>query len=91
MSVDPIDDESGSFLVLVNAEERYRLWPTFADVPTGWRRAFAARPRRLSSHIEQNSTDKRPGTLGERLASGGDYEGKPTNSVNTTGRLVNTR
>jgi uncharacterized protein YbdZ (MbtH family) len=32
----PFDDK-GSFFVLVNDEEQHSLWPTFADIPDGWR------------------------------------------------------
>ncbi|QRN79648.1 MAG: MbtH family protein, partial [Nocardiopsis sp. BM-2018] len=32
----PFDDTEGSFLVLVNDEDQYSLWPGFAQVPQGW-------------------------------------------------------
>jgi MbtH protein len=31
----PFDDEDGEFLVLINHEEQYSLWPAFKDVPAG--------------------------------------------------------
>ncbi|GAA3207269.1 MbtH family protein [Actinocorallia longicatena] len=34
--MNPFDDPPGRFLVLVNAEGQYSLWPAFADVPAGW-------------------------------------------------------
>ena len=37
VSINPFDDDNGSFRVLVNDEEQHSLWPTFADVPAGWR------------------------------------------------------
>ncbi len=37
MSLNPFDDDNGTFYVLVNNEEQHSLWPTFADVPAGWR------------------------------------------------------
>ncbi len=37
MSINPFDDDNGSFFVLVNDEEQHSLWPAFADVPAGWR------------------------------------------------------
>ena len=37
MSINPFDDDNGSFFVLVNDEEQHSLRPTFADVPAGWR------------------------------------------------------
>ena len=33
MSTNPFDDETGTFLVVVNDEDQHSLWPTFADVP----------------------------------------------------------
>lgn len=32
----PFDDENGEFLVLVNDELQYSLWPTFREFPAGW-------------------------------------------------------
>ena len=37
MSTNPFDDDNGTFYVLVNDEEQHSLWPTFVDVPAGWR------------------------------------------------------
>lgn len=37
MSINPFDDDNGRFLVLINDEEQHSLWPTFADVPDGWK------------------------------------------------------
>lgn len=31
----PFEDENGTFLVLVNDEGQYSLWPAFLDVPAG--------------------------------------------------------
>jgi uncharacterized protein YbdZ (MbtH family) len=41
----PFDDDNDSFFVLVNDEERHSLWPTFADVPTGWRVVYTEADR----------------------------------------------
>jgi hypothetical protein len=32
VSINPFDDDNGSFFVLVNDEEQHSLWPLFADV-----------------------------------------------------------
>ena len=37
MSTNPFDDEDGRFYVLVNDEDQHSLWPTFSEVPAGWR------------------------------------------------------
>jgi uncharacterized protein YbdZ (MbtH family) len=72
MSVNPFDDDNGSFFVLVNDEEQHSLWPTFSDVPAGWRVAFGEAERAAClDYIEQNWTDIRPKSLRDRLAEGG--------------------
>ena len=32
-----MDDERYEFMVLVNDEEQHSLWPTFKDIPLGWK------------------------------------------------------
>lgn len=73
MSINPFDNDDGSFLVLVNDEGQHSLWPAFADVPAGWRVVYGRRPGEDSraaclDYIEQNWPDIRPKSLRERLA-----------------------
>jgi glycopeptidolipid biosynthesis protein len=71
LSSNPFNDDNGSFLVLVNDEEQHSLWPTFADVPAGWRAVYGDAYRAACpDYIEQNWTDIRPKSLRERLANG---------------------
>jgi uncharacterized protein YbdZ (MbtH family) len=73
MSLNPFDDENGSFFVLINDEEQHSLWPTFADVPGGWRVAYGEADRvACRNYIEQDWTDIRPKSLREMLAEGRD-------------------
>jgi MbtH protein len=69
--VNPFDDEEGRFLVLVNDEGQYSLWPAFAEIPDGWTTAHgpAARSACLE-FIEENWTDMRPMSLREQMAEG---------------------
>jgi MbtH protein len=64
----PFDDESGEFMVLVNNEGQYSLWPTFKDVPAGWN-AVGPRGERKAclAYIEENWTDMRPKSLIEQM------------------------
>lgn len=72
MSINPFDDDNGSFFVLVNDEEQHSLWPSFADVPAGWTVVHGEAPRaECLEYIEKNWTDIRPKSLRERLAQGG--------------------
>lgn len=71
VSVNPFDDDNGSFFVLVNDEEQHSLWPTFADVPAGWRVVYGEADRAAClEYIEQNWTDIRPKSLRDRLSEG---------------------
>jgi uncharacterized protein YbdZ (MbtH family) len=68
VSINPFDDENGSFFVLVNEEEQHSLWPAFADVPAGWRVVYGEADRAAClDFIEQNWPDIRPKSLRERL------------------------
>ncbi|MFF2199702.1 MbtH family protein [Streptomyces sp. NPDC058145] len=74
MSVNPFDDESGRFFVLVNDEEQYSLWPAFAEIPKGWRVVFGEEGRaECLDFVEKNWTDMRPKSL--RVAMEADSGG----------------
>lgn len=71
MSINPFDDDNGSFFVLINDEEQHSLWPGFADVPAGWRVVYGEADRASClEYIEQHWPDIRPKSLRERLAQG---------------------
>ncbi|WP_367139063.1 MbtH family protein [Saccharothrix sp. HUAS TT1] len=62
------DDENGVFLVLVNDEAQYSLWPSFLDVPAGWSVDFGPDARSAClDHIERNWVDMRPRSLVESM------------------------
>ncbi|MFF8234947.1 MbtH family protein [Streptomyces caelestis] len=68
MSTNPFDDPDGTFLVLVNDEGQYSLWPAFAEVPAGWTVALAETDRQSAlDHIEKNWTDLRPRSLRDAM------------------------
>ncbi|MGF6889231.1 MbtH protein [Nocardia sp. GAS34] len=68
MSTNPFDGEDGRFSVLINDEEQYSLWPSFADIPHGWRRAFGEDSRSACmEYIENNWTDMRPKSLRQSM------------------------
>lgn len=62
-----VDDD---FLVVVNDEEQYSIWPSDRDLPAGWR-AEGTRGGKESclAHIEQVWTDIRPLSVRRRMAS----------------------
>ncbi|TWP45713.1 MbtH family protein [Lentzea tibetensis] len=60
----PFEDQDGTYLVLINDEEQYSLWPEFAGVPGGWRVVMGPDSRAAClAHIEQNWLDLRPKSL----------------------------
>lgn len=64
----PFDDNDGPFLVLVNDEEQHSLWPSFAEVPAGWRIVHGPEPKESClAYVEANWTDLRPRSLRERM------------------------
>lgn len=68
MSTNPFDDETGTFVVLVNDEDQYSLWPTFADLPAGWHKVFGAAGRaECLAYVEENWADMRPRSLREAM------------------------
>lgn len=60
----PFDDAEGTFLVLVNDEGQYSLWPAFAEVPAGWSVVHGpdSRPACLD-YVEATWVDMRPTSL----------------------------
>ena len=63
----PFEDENGRYLVLVNDEEQHSLWPSFAEVPAGWRVVFGEDTRSACvAYVEEHWTDLRPASLRER-------------------------
>jgi uncharacterized protein YbdZ (MbtH family) len=69
MTVNPFDDDSGTFWVLVNDEEQHSLWPVFADIPAGWRVVYGEADRAACmDYIERNWADIRPRSLRQTLA-----------------------
>lgn len=60
----PFEDDSAMYVVLVNDEGQYSLWPDFAEVPAGWSVAHERDTRQASlNFIEQTWTDMRPKSL----------------------------
>jgi MbtH protein len=64
----PFDDDQGDFLVLVNAEKQYSLWPSFREIPGGWNRVGPQGDRKdCLEWIEKNWTDMRPKSLVDQM------------------------
>ncbi|GKU52261.1 hypothetical protein NJB14195_35050 [Mycobacterium montefiorense] len=82
LSLNPFDDEKGSFLVLVNDEDQHSLWPVFASTPAGWRVVYGEADRAAClDYIEQNWSDIRPRSLRERLTGSQSDVWRPQDQV----------
>jgi MbtH protein len=68
--MNPFDDESAQFYVLVNDEEQHSLWPIFAPIPAGWSTSLGpATLEEALAYVEESWPDIRPKSLREALAS----------------------
>ena len=64
----PLEDEATEYVVVVNHEEQYSLWPGFREVPAGWT-AVGPKGSRAEclAWIEENWTDMSPKSLRESM------------------------
>jgi len=69
----PFENPEGKYLVLINEEGQYSLWPSSIRVPTGWTVVHGPTHRRdCLDYIETNWTDMRPASLRSAgIAKGG--------------------
>jgi uncharacterized protein YbdZ (MbtH family) len=71
----PFEDPDAQYLVLVNEELQYSLWPVFADVPPGWTIAHQASSQADSlAFVEQSWTDMRPKSLVDHMTHSRPYD-----------------
>ncbi|WP_242909163.1 MbtH family protein [Actinomadura terrae] len=62
--INPFEDESASYLVLVNDEGQHSLWPEFAEIPEGWTAVCGPDTREVCvTYVETHWTDLRPRSL----------------------------
>lgn len=64
----PFEDENAEYLVLINHEEQYSLWPAFRDIPAGWTATGPRGKRReCLDWIDKNWVDMRPKSLRDAM------------------------
>jgi MbtH protein len=62
------DSRESSYLVVVNAEEQYSVWPSDRDIPAGWTAEGTEGSKdHCLGHIGKTWTDMRPRSLRERM------------------------
>lgn len=63
------EDDDQSYLVVVNDEEQYSIWPEGRNVPAGWKPVGGGRSKQdCLAYIETVWVDMRPRSLRERMA-----------------------
>jgi len=64
----PFEDDEGEYIVVVNKEEQYSLWPAFKEIPAGWSATGTRGSRKdCLAWIETNWTDMRPKSLRDAM------------------------
>lgn len=62
------DDDDAEFLVVVNEEEQYSIWPAQKPVPAGWREGGRrGKKAECLAFIDVTWTDMRPLSLRKEL------------------------
>lgn len=73
---DSFDSEPGEFVVVMNDEEQYSIWPADRELPRGWSSVGVRGPKdECLAHIETVWTDMRPRSLREAMER--DLRGDP--------------
>jgi MbtH protein len=58
------DDDSTTFLVVMNHEEQYSIWPDYREIPAGWRAVGkSGKKAECLAYIDEVWTDMRPLSL----------------------------
>ena len=65
MSTSCFDREDETFIVLVNHEEQYSIWPHWKAVPGGWRavEGIQGDKKTVLEYVDKTWTDMRPLSL----------------------------
>ena len=67
MSTSCFDRDGETFIVLINHEEQYSIWPQWKAVPGGWRAVDGVQGDKQTAlaYVEKHWTDMRPRSLRE--------------------------
>lgn len=72
----PQDEDTGLYIVLINEEEQYSLWPKQKSIPVGWRAVGKEGSKsECSKYVDEVWTDMRPLSLRRKMA-----ESQPTDT-----------
>jgi MbtH protein len=63
-------EESTTYVVLINDEEQYSLWPKHKKIPEGWRAVeMEGSQEQCSAYVDRVWTDMRPLSLRKTMAA----------------------
>ena len=59
-----MEEDEIDYIVLINAEEQYCLWPKLADLPDGWTQVGPSGSKEeCSAYVEEHWTDMTPKSM----------------------------
>lgn len=62
------DDDDINYLVVINHEEQYSIWPEYREIPKGWQTVGkSGKKADCLSYIEEVWTDMRPLSLRRQM------------------------
>ncbi len=63
-------NQETEYLVVMNLEQQYSIWPAFKSIPEGWSEVGVRGPKaQCLAHIEEVWTDLRPLSVREALST----------------------
>jgi MbtH protein len=66
--INKMDEYQEMYLVLINHEEQYSLWPSYKPIPAGWRAVGSERTKdECLAYIDEFWTDMRPLSLRKKM------------------------
>ncbi|MBP2077292.1 MbtH protein [Oceanobacillus polygoni] len=64
MMSNPFENPDGIYVVLINEEGQYSLWPDFLDIPSGWENVYGADNReKCLDYIKSHWHNQMPNSL----------------------------
>ena len=67
MAFEEDEDPNTQYLVLMNCEEQYSLWPKHIAVPKGWETKFEGTRKECGAYVNEVWTDMRPLSLRKHM------------------------
>ena len=66
--IQTIDEYQEMYLVLINHEEQYSLWPSYKPIPAGWKAIGEERTKnKCLAYVDEVWTDMRPLSLRKQM------------------------